>query len=784
MLVAMSRINCKFDFARLKSGIISNKIQIRRNWICFPLLALAMPFCLSSPTLAQQNDRSVLVLEDLTSSAGSNAQVELETELPQATGSTPSFTPPATTQQFLPPSPPASMTADSNAAASFRASTHGTFTAAKANQITETRLAEETLQQASQNQISVQATSATHMQADGGTFASRLPSDAAASSDSGLQVDNSFGSSRAPAGLRPNPASRSTRNRFGDFGEPPASKAASRFAPLASSRSLESTKEATAPPTQPAAKRFASPPVVSASAQQPVGSAVTNNRFSSPAASPSQRFSQPPSSSKAAPTPPSRLTSASSQTRPPTSPPASRAPTQPQANSQSFGSSSGAQAPGRFSSGSEKFASPAASRSLQSNGRQSNSFGTSNSFGDSNSRSTDSSRSRGVASGRTANSGVAASNSERASLPMVAREPSTSSPTSFSSASTSQSNTGSSRLPQQNNGFGRQPSQQPLRGRATNNGNDLRNRSSNSVASLNQRPVSPNQSDGKADRASIKFAQQQLKNIQPTAAGADGTPVRLQELLLEPLTGSQRKQMVVQYWETYYDLAALKIASDYEVWLNSISISGAEQGLLNAAQQMASDERLAAKIQLGKSQSRLLDFMPNPRPNEFAPLPADEPLVEQYVTDYEKYKRVRSLPTSMRGIDPMLASTLKLITQRARTVSTAKDAAERSGRSVRNQQIPLASVIAAGQLWRESQLDMVASTVSYNQAISDFVLTLEPNRSPEQLTAFMLGAPKNGSQSSPTNPQNQSTRSAANQPGWPTTRQSAIPLGLFFITRA
>jgi len=119
----------------------------------------------------------------------------------------------------------------------------------------------------------------------------------------------------------------------------------------------------------------------------------------------------------------------------------------------------------------------------------------------------------------------------------------------------------------------------------------------------------------------------------------------------------------------------------------------------------------------------------------------------------------------------MLASTLKLITQRAETVSTAKQAADQAGLSVGNRQIPLASAIAAGQLWRDAQLDMIASTISYNQAISDFVLTLEPNRSPEQLTAFMLGTPKTGAQQGSTSPQNQTNRSAANQQGFPTNRQ-------------
>ena len=121
----------------------------------------------------------------------------------------------------------------------------------------------------------------------------------------------------------------------------------------------------------------------------------------------------------------------------------------------------------------------------------------------------------------------------------------------------------------------------------------------------------------------------------------------------------------------------------------------------------------------------------------------------------------------------MLAGTLKLITRRAKTVSTAKTAAQQAGQAVRNRQIPLASAIAAGRIWRDSQLDMVASTVSYNQAISDFVLTLEPNRTPEQLTTFMLGAPKAGSQSATNTGQSgfQPTRNAnLQQLGFPPNR--------------
>lgn len=762
MLVAMSRIIWKSDFARFKSTAL-----IRRSWTCLPLLLLAMPIC-SSLSLAQQNDHSVLVLAGSRNSAGSNAQAVLENELPQVT------------QQFLPPTPPASMGLDSDNAANFRRSAKGTLAAATSPHINASSSAVELIRATFDADETAQAASATLAASDSGTFTSQLPSGARSPNDSGFQTDNSFGASPASSSLRSKSASSTSRNRFGDFGGSPAPKAPSRFGPIPSSpnpiASAASKSNETAPPAQPILNRFASPAATPPSASQPLKPAAINNRFSSPAPTTGQRFpGLPKAAGTQLPQPNRPPVSQTISTGPISTPPIATSPIakpqistgrpiQPQATSQ-FPSSSGTPQNGsRFPAISSKFASPEPSNSSQSSSSQSRSFA------DSNLRPANSSSSRSaVPRGAGLNS-----NSERSPTRMIRRQVSSSSNSTFpNSSGAGQANLVSSQQTQQSSRFDSQSRQPSLRGNASNN--DLRNNSpgnpTNNPTPTARRSVAQNQSSGKADRASIIFARQQLRNIQPTSADSTGTPVRLQELLLEPLNGSQRKQMVVQYWETYYDLAALKIATDYEAWLSSISTSGAEQGLLTAAQGMAADQQLAAKIQLGKSQSRLLDFMPNPRPNEFAPLPADEPLVEHYVTDYEKYKRVRALPTSLRGIDPMLASTLKLITQRAETVSTAKKAADQAGQSVRNRQIPLASAIAAGQLWRDAQLDMVASTISYNQAISDFVLTLEPNRSPEQLTAFMLGAPKNGSRAGSTSPQNQPTRSAANQPGWPANRQ-------------
>ena len=772
MLVAMSRIIWKIDFACLWNTVPFQAVllkvgQDRRNWICFPLLVSATFLCLPAISIAQQNDRSVLVVDGSGDSAGSNAQVELEAQVAQPADSTPMFR--SITASTLPslPSPPASVAADSNNAANFRLAGQRTLTAAPK---IETPPAVKPLRPTTNDDGSVLATSALLPTRDSGTFASQLPG------DSGQQSDNSFNRPPASSDLRAGSASTTPRGRFGDFGRAPAPPSARRFAQASSAPTVESKPRESAPLTQPAA--------TPAAIERPVRPDLSKGRFGPPAASTSNKLTQPPLPKATAPQP-SQPLAPSITTRPIPSPPTSPRITQPQANSQSVTSlndnSQGdtSLSSGRFQSTPRKFANPTSSSLRQPSSLQSTriqqpsrqpSSGQQRSFGDS-SVSTPSN-----ASSRSLVSRGAAPNANSSSRKVIPRQPSSSSPTSFpGSSSNAQSILEGSRVTQQPSDFASQPSRQSLRGTPINN--DLRGNTTNNQTRLAQRSTQPTdrnrqnvgQSSGKADRASIDFAKQQLRNIQTARAGATGTPVRLQEMFLEPLTGSQRKLMVAQYWETYYDLAALKISTDYAGWLNSISTSSSEQGLLSAAQQMAADQQLAARIQLGKSQSRLMDFMPNPRPSEFTPLPADEPLVEHYVTDYEKYKRVRTLPTSLRGIDPMLASTLKLITQRAATVSMAKDAVDQAGR---NRQIPLASAIAAGKLWRDSQMDMVASTVSYNQAISDFVLTLEPNRSPEQLTAFMLGAPKNGSQPSTTTPQNQPQASRnANQQGYPPSRQ-------------
>ena len=121
-----------------------------------------------------------------------------------------------------------------------------------------------------------------------------------------------------------------------------------------------------------------------------------------------------------------------------------------------------------------------------------------------------------------------------------------------------------------------------------------------------------------------------------TSEPLPGEPMKLKEMLQQPLPLQHRPAMVSQYWETWFDWASMQNAIAYQEWLATVPNASAqgEQGLLDAARSAAQNQALAAKIQLGKSQSKLVRYMPTRRSN-LAPLPSDSPLVERYETHYE-----------------------------------------------------------------------------------------------------------------------------------------------------
>lgn len=229
-----------------------------------------------------------------------------------------------------------------------------------------------------------------------------------------------------------------------------------------------------------------------------------------------------------------------------------------------------------------------------------------------------------------------------------------------------------------------------------------------------------------------------------------GQPTKLVDLIRQPIASNRRPAMVSQYWETWYDWSTMLSRAEYVNWLNGISASSgpSDSALLNAAKGSAANQLLAAEIQLGKSQSKLLDYMPmqttipgNNRP--MLPLPSDQPLIKKYNTNYDLFQSYGRIPARLRGVDAMLPKTLELICQRAETVELAYAAAEAARNGLANRQSDLRTVLEAGRLWRTAEQDLIASVTSYNQAIADYSLSVaDPSQSPETLVAMLISKPQ------------------------------------------
>ena len=265
--------------------------------------------------------------------------------------------------------------------------------------------------------------------------------------------------------------------------------------------------------------------------------------------------------------------------------------------------------------------------------------------------------------------------------------------------------------------------------------------------------------------------------------GIPGEPVKLIDMLRQPLSSQQKQPMVHQYWETYYDWTSLVAAKQYQQWLSQIpsSVSPTDKSILNAARVAAENSVLASEIQLGKSQSRLVQFMPN-RTSTLLPLPNDAPLIQKYNTNYELYKAHRRMPTSLLGIDQMLPKTLELIGRRANAVRASKTAADQAVAALSSRQSTMATALEAGRIWRAAERDLVASVTSYNQAIADYSLSVSTGyQTPEQVVAMLIAKPKtnvaNISQAGQNSTASErfSVVSGGQQPGFNNRRQNSPP---------
>ncbi|MDG1874749.1 MAG: hypothetical protein P8J27_12610 [Mariniblastus sp.] len=261
-------------------------------------------------------------------------------------------------------------------------------------------------------------------------------------------------------------------------------------------------------------------------------------------------------------------------------------------------------------------------------------------------------------------------------------------------------------------------------------------------------PSSFNQPLAPAPRKKTDLAKQLISRY--SIAGLDssklpGSPVTLLEMLNQPISTEQRRPMVHQFWDTYFDWASLVNSQQYEALLNGIPAPGtdSEKAILLTARQVAKNEVLASEIQLIKSQSKLKQFMPNRSSNLLPPLPGDLPLIQKYNTNYESYKQYQLLPANLIGIDKMLPKTLELITERANTVQQAQATNQQIGNKLASGQGSIVMALEAARLWRASEQSLLVAVTGYNHAIVDYALTVSRGyQPPTEVVRMLIGKPK------------------------------------------
>lgn len=258
-------------------------------------------------------------------------------------------------------------------------------------------------------------------------------------------------------------------------------------------------------------------------------------------------------------------------------------------------------------------------------------------------------------------------------------------------------------------------------------------------------PTGFNQPVG-ASKAGIELAKSMISKYAADnfSGSLPGEPVKLLDLLRRPIPAEQRKPMILQYWTTYFDWAMWVNEQEVAQWLNRIPSPSntAEKAMLDVARVDARNRVLAAKIQLGKSQSKLVQYLPSWN-SELLPIPNDLPLIQKYKTNYEIYKSYQLMPANLRGIDRMLPDTLELIANRAGAVQLCKDAASKILDALSARQATTAYAIDVSRQCRFLNKDLVASVINYNQAIADYSLTVARGyQTPEQIEAMLIAKPK------------------------------------------
>jgi hypothetical protein len=202
----------------------------------------------------------------------------------------------------------------------------------------------------------------------------------------------------------------------------------------------------------------------------------------------------------------------------------------------------------------------------------------------------------------------------------------------------------------------------------------------------------------------------------------------------------RHSQVASAYWDLFNAWAKWRRANDWASRLHAINEPQAlaERTLLAAARSAGLNEVKQAEHELRNSQSRLAGMVPS-LPNSSRILPADLPLVGEYITRYDHFASIRQMDPQSEQIHQQLPEMRSLIKNQADTVVQFNQAYVQVMQGYANGQMSVSSALETIRLAREQDQKLVDSITQYNKNIAQYAFYVAPGaQSPENIVKMLI----------------------------------------------
>lgn len=222
-----------------------------------------------------------------------------------------------------------------------------------------------------------------------------------------------------------------------------------------------------------------------------------------------------------------------------------------------------------------------------------------------------------------------------------------------------------------------------------------------------------------------------------------GQPLSLTDALREaPVT--QRREMVVQYWETVGAWCRCRAAEAAVQELTRLprAMSTLDQSLVASAEQLANNRWRKCQIDLLQNQAKLQSYLPVTGQSQMLPLPSDLPLMQTYETQHEQFSMVRPGDGNVSQIHLILPKQYQLMLDQGQAVQLTGNSSQLVTQSLAGGQATWSQWLVTETMYQDSVAELIDTVIEYNQQIARYSLSVAPMGQPADVAVAMLIVPE------------------------------------------